>query len=319
MLFFFTNLSLMDLFGLIISFLSNRGLFLVLDGTFSQLMLELSKAPSLVPHFSCYTLMTFLMMLSVILLSMLMLLLSTLSVIMHLICDNNSHWSVNLNLIYETLWTGAGRGFLISILEKFSWFCLTGLITLVLLTSKWMALLSRKNHLLRCWSWLSFLNWIGALTFSLLLRLPLRKLESRFILCMKFLSSVVAQYLYKFIIQPCMEYCCHVWAGAPGCYLELLDKLQKRICRTVGPSLAVSLQPFAHRRNVASLSFFLGITLVDVHLNWLNWFHFLILEGGLLIILIDCMIFLSPFLDVTRMFMSTVSFLAQLNSGILCL
>ena len=53
-----------------------------------------------------------------------------------------------------------------------------------------------------------------------------------------------------------MEYCCHVWAGTPSCYLELLDKLQKRICRTVGPSLAASLEPLAHRRNVASLSFF---------------------------------------------------------------
>ena len=62
----------------------------------------------------------------------------------------------------------------------------------------------------------------------------------------------------------------------------------------------------------------LDITLVDVHLNSLNWFHFLILEGGLLVILIDCMIFPSPFLDVTRMSMLTVSFLAQLDSGILC-
>ena len=53
-----------------------------------------------------------------------------------------------------------------------------------------------------------------------------------------------------------MEYCCHIWAGAPSCYLELLDKLQKRICRTVGPSLAASLEPLAHRRNVASLSLF---------------------------------------------------------------
>ena len=53
-----------------------------------------------------------------------------------------------------------------------------------------------------------------------------------------------------------MEYCCHVWAGALSCYLELLDKIQKRICRTVGPSLAVSLEPLAHRRNVASLSLF---------------------------------------------------------------
>ena len=41
-----------------------------------------------------------------------------------------------------------------------------------------------------------------------------------------------------------------------SCYLELLYKLQKQICRTVGPSLAASLEPLAHRRNVASLSLF---------------------------------------------------------------
>ena len=46
---------------------------------------------------------------------------------------------------------------------------------------------------------------------------------------MKFLSAEVALYLYKSTIRPCMEYCCHVWAGAPSCFLELLDKLQKRI------------------------------------------------------------------------------------------
>ena len=64
---------------------------------------------------------------------------------------------------------------------------------------------------------------------------------------MKFLSPEVALYLHKSTIWQCMEYYCHVWAGAPSCYLELLDKLQKRICRTVGPSLAASLEPLAHR------------------------------------------------------------------------
>ena len=44
---------------------------------------------------------------------------------------------------------------------------------------------------------------------------------------MKFLSPKVALYLYKSTISPCMEYCCHVWAGAPSCCLDLLDKLQK--------------------------------------------------------------------------------------------
>ena len=71
---------------------------------------------------------------------------------------------------------------------------------------------------------------------------------------MKFLSPVVALYLFKSTIQPSMKYCCHVWAGASGCYLELLDKLKKQICRTVGPSLAASLEPLAHCQNVASLS-----------------------------------------------------------------
>ena len=40
------------------------------------------------------------------------------------------------------------------------------------------------------------------------------------------------------------------------CYLELLDKLQERICRSVGASLAASLEHLAHRRNVARLSLF---------------------------------------------------------------
>ena len=105
---------------------------------------------------------------------------------------------------------------------------------------------------------------------------------------MKLLSPEFALYLYKSIIQPCMEHSCHVWAGAPSCCLELLDKLQKQICRTVGPSLAASHVPLPYSQ-------------------------------GLLIILIDCMIFLSIFLDVTRMSISSVTVLTRLGSGILCL
>ena len=71
---------------------------------------------------------------------------------------------------------------------------------------------------------------------------------------MKFLSPEVALYLVKSTIRPCMEYCCHVWAVARSCYLQMLDKLQKRLCRTVGPSLTALLEPFANLRNVASLS-----------------------------------------------------------------
>ena len=56
-----------------------------------------------------------------------------------------------------------------------------------------------------------------------------------------------------FINHPCIEYC---WGGAPSSYLELLEKLEKWICRTVGPSLAASLEPLAHHQNVTSLSLF---------------------------------------------------------------
>ena len=47
------------------------------------------------------------------------------------------------------------------------------------------------------------------------------------------------------------------------------------ITRTVGPSVAATLEPLVHHQNLASLSLFL------------------ILEGGLLIILIDCTIYVN--------------------------
>ena len=116
------------MFGLISSFPSNRQLRVVLDGKSSQEYPVNAGVPQgsiLGP--------TFLMMSSVIFLSMLMILLSTLNVIRYLIFGNNWNWLLNLNLIYETLWTGAGSGLLISMLKKLNSFCLTGLITLVLL------------------------------------------------------------------------------------------------------------------------------------------------------------------------------------------
>ena len=51
-----------------------------------------------------------------------------------------------------------------------------------------------------------------------------------------------------------MEYYCHVWAGAPNYYLEILDRLQKWIYVTVGSSLAAFLEPFVDCQNLASIS-----------------------------------------------------------------
>ena len=84
MLVFFTNLSLMEFQ---VRYLALFLLFSVIDGfkwfwmeslhKNIQLMLEFLKASFLVIHFSYYTSMTFWIMLSVILLSMVMILLST--------------------------------------------------------------------------------------------------------------------------------------------------------------------------------------------------------------------------------------------------
>ena len=123
---------------------------------------------------------------------------------------------------------------------------------------------------------------------------------------MKFLSPEVALYLYKSTIRPCMEYCCHVWAGAPSCYLELLDKLQKRICRTVGPSLAASLEP---------LSLFYLYYFARCSSELAQLASFLYCQGRSTPHSDRYMIFLSPFLYGRRVYISTVSFFAQLGSG----
>ena len=93
----------------------------------------------------------------------------------------------------------------------------------------------------------------------------------------------------------------------------MLDRQQKWVCRTVTTLLAVSLEPLTHGWNLVCWSFSVAITFVDVHLNWLNWFHYLIFVESFTVALTDYMIFLSVFLYVIRMSLSTVSFLAQLR------
>ena len=84
---------------------------------------------------------------------------------------------------------------------------------------------------------------------SLLRKVPPRILDYWFILWRFFLL-----YLYKSALWPCIEYGCHVWAGAPSWYLELVDMLQKCICKSVGPSFAACVEPLAHNWNATILS-----------------------------------------------------------------
>ena len=184
---------------------------------------------------------------------------------------------------------------------------------------------------------------------------------------LKFLPCEVTLYLHKSTIWSCMEYCCHVWAGAPRCYFKILHKLQKQAC---SPTLA-------HCRNVATLSLFLryyfdrcsyelaelvlllysngkptcysdrlhdfsvtiprcyknvyvssfwagviftficwtsyrnrwrlyGYTAVFIQSTYRGLHQFAVTLEGPLVILIDSMIFLSPFLDAIRISMPTV-------------
>ena len=106
---------------------------------------------------------------------------------------------------------------------------------------------------------------------------------------MKFLSPEIALYLYKFamawntVVRPGLvplvvafwNYQISYKKGYAG--LSVLHLLF-----LLNPWLIVKIQP--------ALVFCMGITLVDVHLNWLKWFLFLFLEGALLIILVDSMI-----------------------------
>ena len=68
----------------------------------------------------------------------------------------------------------------------------------------------------------SKLDW-GSYIISISIAKTASKKIGALMLSMKFLSHEVALYLYKSTIRPCMECCCHVWAGAPSCYFDMQD------------------------------------------------------------------------------------------------
>ena len=61
----------------------------------------------------------------------------------------------------------------------------------------------------------SKLDW-GSYIISFAKTAPRKIGKLALIRSMKFLSPEVALYLYKSNICPCIEYCCHVWAGPPS-------------------------------------------------------------------------------------------------------
>ena len=168
--------------------------------------------------------MMFLMMLSVILLSMLMILLSTLDVIRHLISGNNCNCLLN----YESdLWDTVGW-------QKMAcWFkCWKSSASFVWLVNNTGAidmkmcgsvLVEKSSFKMLGLTFSSKLDWDSYIIF--IAKTASKKIGA-LICSLKFLSPEGALYLYKSTIWPCMEYCSHVRTGAPICYMELLDRLK---------------------------------------------------------------------------------------------
>ena len=64
-------------------------------------------------------------------------------------------------------------------------------------------------------------------------------------------------HLDKSTIRPCMEYCFHIWDGAPRSHgLDLLDRVQKRVVSLVDSGLSAGLQVLTRRMDVANLGLF---------------------------------------------------------------
>ena len=136
---------------------------------------------------------------------------------------------------------------------------------------------------------------------------------------MKFLSPEVSLCFYKSTIRP--------WNTVVMSGLVLLVvtwnccncKLQKRICRTVGPSLVASIEPLAHCRNVASLSLFYRCYFGRRSSELVKLVLFPYSRGRSTRYSDSLHDFSVTISRCYKNVMSTVSFLAQLDFGILCL
>ena len=83
----------------------------------------------------------------------------------------------------------------------------------------------------------------------------LGKLMLRFSLWSFFLQKMFSISLNILFGQP-WNTAVMLWASAPKCYLNILDRLQNCVCKAVDPSLLDQLKPLARCRNVANLSLF---------------------------------------------------------------
>ena len=136
---------------------------------------------------------------------------------------------------------------LFSVIDGFKWFWMAS-IQLMLEFPKAPFLILHFWYYI----WMTFLMILSMiLLFMMMILLSILTLIRHLISDKNLNLYLSLNLVYKTL---CMKYCSQVWAGAPSCFLELLEKLQKRICRTTGPSFVASVEPLAHCRSVVGLS-----------------------------------------------------------------
>ena len=99
----------------------------------------------------------------------------------------------------KTLWTGAGSGLLISMLEKLIWFCLTGAIDVKMNGS---VLDEKSSFKMLGLTFSSKLDWSSYIIF---IAETASKKIGALIYSLKYLSPDVTLYLYKSTMLPCVK------------------------------------------------------------------------------------------------------------------
>ena len=158
----------------------------------------------------------------------------------------------------------------------------------------------------QCWKNSTCFVW------SLFLKLPLRILEPSFVLWIFSLLWLLCISInqpygppWNTVVISGQVVVVAIWK----CYISYqnwyVGRLVLHLLPLLNPWLIVRMWP--------AYVFYVGITLVDIHVSWLTWLNVLIINGGLLVILMDCIIFLSPFLDCIKISIWTIVFLTQLD------
>ena len=137
----------------------------------------------------------------------------------------------------------------------------------------------KKNYPLIYWGCLSLLNWIGVLILSPLLKLPPKKMEPWFILwsffCLWFLFisiNLTYNLPWNTAVISGLVLLATSWICNQNYRNRYVGLLVFHLLTFWNPWLIIYIK--------LAYVFSMCVVLVNIHQNWLSWFHFLILVAG---------------------------------------